>query len=129
MSKPSVRSAVTVAIAVLLFVAAAATTVAAQQSRPTAVRATKTVKAIGTSWSPTTTRLSAGGAIRWKAISGTHTATAYGGNWRFDRNLSAGDAVRHTFRHAGTFRFRCRIHSSLVSGRCSGMCGKVVVRS
>jgi plastocyanin len=120
---------VAAAAAAILIFAIATSAIATPQTPRTPGRDTKTVKAIGTSWSPTTVRISTGGSIRWKAVSGApHTVTAYGANWSFNRSLSNGDVVQHRFRHAGTFRFRCSIHSSLVNGVCSGMCGKVVVR-
>jgi plastocyanin len=125
-----VRSAVAAAAAAILIVALATSAVAEPQASRGPVRATKTVRAIGTAWTPTTVRISTGDAIRWRAISNApHTVTAYGGNWRFNKDLPAGAVERHVFRQTGTYRFRCRIHSSLVNGRCSGMCGKVVVRS
>ena len=128
MSTRTVRSTIAAAAAAILVAALATSAVAEPQASRGPVRATKTVKAIGTGWTPTTVRISTGDAIRWKAISNTHTVTAYGGNWHFDQNLPMGAVLRHTFRRAGTFRFRCRIHSTLVNGRCSGMCGRVVVR-
>lgn len=96
---------------------------------PDAGRATKIVRAIVAHWSPGTVRISPGDRIRWKGVSGTHTVTAYGRGWRFDRSLAQGATVGRTFRRAGVFRFRCVIHSALTDGRCSGMCGKVVVRT
>jgi plastocyanin len=97
--------------------------------RHTATRATKTVKGIVTHWSPTTVAISTRDTIKWKAVIGTHSVTAYGGNWRFNHDMLAGQAVHRIFRQAGTFRFRCTFHSTLTNGQCSGMCGKVVVRS
>ena len=95
----------------------------------TPTRDIKTVKAISTRWSPTAVRISTGDRIRWKAVSNNHTVTAYGGAWHLDESLASGGVRKHRFGRAGTFRFRCRIHSSLVNGACSGMCGKVVVRA
>ena len=112
-----------------LVVTAVAATGAAASGRQAPTRATKTVRAIVTHWSPTTVRISTGDVIKWKAVSGSHTVSAYGGNWAFNKDLSTGDVEDRTFRRAGTFRFRCMIHSTLVNGQCSGMCGKVVVRS
>lgn len=129
MSTRPVRSAAASAAAAILIVALATTAIAEAPPSRAHARATKTVRAVGTAWSPTIARISTADAIRWRAVSNSHTVTAYGGNWRFDHNLPMGTVVRHTFRRAGTFRFRCRIHSTLVNGRCAGMCGKVVVRS
>lgn len=100
----------------------------AHTSAHTPTRSTKIVKGIGAGqWSPSTVRISTGDSIRWKAVSNVHTVTAYGGNWHLNENLSVGSPVTFRFTRAGTYRFRCRFHSTLANGRCSGMCGKVVV--
>ncbi|MEP6973483.1 MAG: hypothetical protein ABI869_04985 [Actinomycetota bacterium] len=126
MSVRSIRSTLALSAASLLVVALVATAVAAPRAHaPT--RAVKIVKGVSTHWSPATVRISAGDTIKWKAISNTHTVTSYGANWRFNRSLAQGTAVSYRFKHAGTFRFRCTIHSTLSNGVCSGMCGKVVV--
>lgn len=127
MPTPRFRSALVVAA--LLAVSAVATTSAAAKDHQAPTRATKTVRAIVTHWSPTTVRISRGDTIKWKAVSGSHTVSAYRSNWTFNKDLSTGDVEDRTFRRTGTFRFRCRIHSTLANGQCSGMCGKVVVRS
>jgi plastocyanin len=112
-----------------LIVTVSTGTAAVAGGRATPARATKTVRAIVTHWSPTTVRISTGDVIKWRGVSGTHTVTAYGANWRFNKDLSTGDVEDRTFRRAGAFRFRCTFHSTLTDGHCSGMCGKVVVRS
>jgi plastocyanin len=127
MSVRSIRSTLALTAASLLVVALVATAVAAPQARHTPTRATKTVKGISTHWSPTIVRISVGDTIKWKAISNTHTVTSYGTNWHFNHSLPQGATMSHRFSHAGTFRFRCMIHSTLTNGVCSGMCGKVVV--
>lgn len=82
-----------------------------------------------TSWSPARVRVAPRTRIVWRATSGTHTVTSYGGGWTFDQRISAGadPTVSKLFRRTGTFRFRCRFHSSLFNGVCSGMCGRVRV--
>jgi plastocyanin len=112
-----------------LIVTVIAATAAVAQSRSTPGRATKTVRAVVTHWTPTTVRISTGDVIKWRGVSGTHTVTAYGANWSFNRDLSTGDVEDRKFRRAGTFKFRCMFHSTLTNGQCSGMCGKVVVTS
>jgi plastocyanin len=114
-----------VLVAFLILTVVAATGAVAKGRTPT--RATKTVKGIVTHWSPTTVRISTGDTIKWKAVSGTHTITAYGGNWHFNHDLAQGQVEDRHFTQAGTFKFRCMIHSTLTNGVCSGMCGKVVV--
>ena len=126
MSKRSICTSLVLAV-FLVVTAVAATGAIAKGHAPT--RATKTVRAIVTHWSPTIVRISTGDTIKWKAVSGTHTVTAYGGNWAFNHGLATGQVEDRRFRRAGTFRFRCTIHSTLTNGQCSGMCGKVVVRS
>ena len=112
-------------LAAFLIVIASTSAVAVGRDTPT--RATKTVRAIVSHWSPTTVSISTGDVIKWRGVSGTHTVSAYGGNWSFNKDLSTGDVEDRTFRHAGTFKFRCMFHSTLTNGQCSGMCGKVVV--
>ncbi len=115
------------ALVLAVCLAVLAVTGASAQGRVPA-RVTKTVRAISSQWSPTTVRIAPSDVIKWRAVSGSHTVSAYGGNWAFNRQLSTGDVERRTFRRAGTFRFRCQFHSTLSGGRCTGMCGKVVVR-
>lgn len=129
MSTAAPRRIASLATSVLLIVGSIGVAAAASGTGHALTRDTKTVKAISTHWSPTTVRISAGDRIRWKAVSNSHTVTAYGGGWHFDGSLASGQVLRHRFAHAGTFKFRCQFHSSLVNGVCSGMCGKVVVRS
>ncbi len=86
------------------------------------------VRGAGRSWSPATVTISRGGAVRWRATSGSHFVRAYGGNWTYAHSLPAGSTTpARTFNRAGTYRFYCTIHGSVVGGVCSGMCGKIVV--
>ena len=123
------RICTSLVLVVFLVVATVAVAGAATKGRSTPTRATKTVKGIVTHWSPTTVTISSGDTVKWKAVSGTHTVTAYGGNWSFNHSLPTGQVAHRVFSHAGTFRFRCTFHSTLTNGHCSGMCGKVVVRA
>lgn len=126
---PRRRFYTSLVLAVFLAMTAVTATGAVAKGRHSPARATKTVRAIVSHWSPTTVRISRADTIKWRGVSGSHTVTAYGGNWAFNRQLSTGSVQARTFRRAGIFRFRCTIHSSLTDGRCSGMCGKVIVRS
>ena len=123
MSRLSIRAAIASVTLALVVMASA---IAADGAE---ARATKEVRGVGTSWSPRVVRIARGSTIRWKAVSNSHTVTAYGGHWVFNRSLPDGSSVQHRFMKKGVFRFRCTIHSQLVSGRCQGMCGKVVVRA
>jgi plastocyanin len=82
-------------------------------------------------WEPTVRRIAKRDRIVWKNPTGTsHTVTAYGGRWSKNTLLSPGEKTAKRFRRAGVYKFRCTIagHSSLQSGQCSGMCGRVRVR-
>ena len=122
MSGVRIRTAIALVILALMLMTSA---VAAEGAE---ARATKVVRGVGTAWSPKVVRIKRGSTITWKAVSNTHTVTAYGGRWTFNRSLPDGSSVRHRFTKTGVFRFRCTIHSQLVNGKCQGMCGKVVVR-
>jgi plastocyanin len=78
-------------------------------------------------WPPHSVTISTGTRVVWKAVDTTHTVTAYRGDWSKNTTLAAGDTTHFTFRNAGTYKFRCTIHSSIVNGHCEGMCGKIVV--
>ena len=78
-------------------------------------------------WHPATVTISEGTRVTWRAVDVTHTVTAYGGNWSKNVTISAGEHTRKTFHNAGTFKFRCTIHSTLSGGNCTGMCGRVEV--
>jgi plastocyanin len=91
-----------------------------------------TIRALGSSyssphWAPTRVSIEEGWRIKWTARQLNHTVVAYGGNWTFRHNLPLGTSVTRRFADSGTYLFRCGIHSSVVNGRCEGMCGKIVV--
>ncbi len=75
---------------------------------------------------PKLAQIAEGTRVTWTAKKGMHTVTAYKG---FTKNvtLSQGESTSFRFRNTGVFKFRCRFHSVLSSGTCSGMCGKIVV--
>ena len=68
-----------------------------------------------------------GTKVVWRAVTGTHTVTAWKGAWRKSTTIVQGTSTSFIFRRVGVFRFRCLFHSTLVNGACRGMCGKVVV--
>jgi plastocyanin len=78
-------------------------------------------------WHPRSVTISSGTRVVWRAVDTTHTVTAYRGSWSKDTRIAAGSTTSFTFRNAGTYKYRCTIHSSIVNGRCDGMCGTVVV--
>ena len=83
----------------------------------------------GFRWRPRITEVARSSRVVWKAVDGSHTVTSYGGGWSKNTTLPEGQQTSFTFNSRGTFKFRCTIlfHSTLSSGTCSGMCGKVVV--
>jgi len=89
------------------------------------------VKGVSTSsgfqWKPKATTVSRGTKVTWKAITSSHTVTAYKGAWSKNTTINQGQSTSFIFNKAGTYKFRCRLHSHLTNGVCSGMCGKVVV--
>ncbi len=81
----------------------------------------------GFRWRPKVTDVAKGAKVTWKAVDGTHTVTAYTGNWNKNTTISQGQTTAFTFNNTGVYKFRCTLHSTLSNGTCSGMCGKVVV--
>jgi plastocyanin len=98
-----------------------------------AVDAAVVVKGVATTsgprWKPKAISIHKGTKVTWKAVSGTHTVSAYKGRWKKNTSLRKGGTTSFTFKRRGVFKYRCLIrgHSSLVNGVCSGMCGKVTV--
>lgn len=108
------RAAICACILVVSFMSAA-------QARPVVVRG------IATHWSPASVTVARGGIVKWRGVSKYHDVIAYGGNWSFHKSLPAGVTAQRRFTRAGTFRFRCTYHSTLIGTRCTGMCGSVRV--
>ena len=81
----------------------------------------------GYRWKPKAVTVAVDTKVVWTAVTGSHTVTAYKGKWKKSTTLAQGSSTSFTFAAAGVYKFRCRFHSTLVNGVCSGMCGKVVV--
>ena len=81
----------------------------------------------GFRWKPKITDVARGTKVVWRAVTGTHTVTAYSKNWSKNTTISAGQTTSRTFKSSGTYSFRCLFHSTLSNGVCTGMCGKIVV--
>ena len=81
----------------------------------------------GYAFRPKTLPVGVGTKVTWKAVAGFHNVTATSKNWAKSSSFSIGSPTSYTFKKAGTFRYRCTIHSSLASGTCAGQCGKVLV--
>jgi plastocyanin len=91
--------------------------------------ATSTVKATGQEkWDPSFKHIEPGGKIVWKNPTGkTHDVHSYRSDWNKSVILSPGERTSKTFKKEGVFRYRCKIHSSVSGGQCSGMCGTIHV--
>jgi plastocyanin len=81
----------------------------------------------GYRWRPKVVDIATGTKVTWKAVSGTHNVTSTSKNWSKSTSIGAGQTTSFTFQNAGTYRYRCTLHSTLSNGKCSGMCGKVLV--
>ena len=79
-------------------------------------------------WDPDFRHILKGDKIIWKNPTGIdHTVTAYRQNWDKNTRLDPDERTSKRFRKTGTFKYRCRIHSTLSDGECSGMCGEIHV--
>lgn len=80
-------------------------------------------------FSPVNKRVARGRVVRWVNNSGDlHSVTAYGRRWSKDSLVHGdGGSTRKRFRRIGVYRYRCKFHSELQSGECSGMCAAVRV--
>jgi len=83
----------------------------------------------GSKWSPRSVSILQGTRVTWKAINTSHNVKSIGANWSKKSSINIGEATSFTFANAGTYRFRCTLHStySSTTKKCTGMCGKVVV--
>ena len=89
----------------------------------------KSVSASDSAWNPVKTAVTRGARVIWKnPTSVTHDVVAYGGKWSFSKTIAPGQSVSYSFSNAGTFLFRCTLHSYVSGGVCHGMCGRIVVQ-
>jgi plastocyanin len=122
----------------------AAATIAAAIMVP-AGAATKTVEIPGRFFQPKKVTIFVGDTVRWiNRDDSKHTVTANTsarsqgesfdssnncpGNLLFDDCMDPGDTFSHTFRKAGTFTYRCKLHGSDTSFANCAMCGQVIVK-
>ena len=81
-------------------------------------------------WHPARRRIHRGDKVVWKNPTNfTHTVTAYSNNWDKNTVLNADERTSKIFHRKGVYKYRCTIHSTLVNGTCSGMCGRIRVRA
>jgi plastocyanin len=107
--------------------AVGAAVVAATVGQMTPAQAATTIQARCNYFSPKSVSVATGAKIVWKSACNSHTVTSYSSNWSKNTTLSEGQTTSRTFTSRGVFKFRCRFHSSVSNGACSGMCGSVKV--
>ena len=78
-------------------------------------------------YSPGTVSVAKGTKVVWKSVCMSHTVTSYTKNWSKNVVLAQGQTTSRTFKVKGVYKYRCRFHSKLSNGVCTGMCGKVRV--
>src|SRR5438477_403529 len=90
-----------------------------QRNEPTA-EAAVVIKGVSTTagfkWKPHAVSVTKGTKVVWKAVTGTHTVTAWKGRWSKSTTIRQGTSTSFIFRRNGIYRFRCLFHSTLVSG-------------
>ena len=90
---------------------------------PSPPPAPNTITIAGTSFNPATLTVSAGTTVTWNFQTGPHNVTFEDGVDNSD-NQSSGTHTRQ-FGTAGTYRFRCTIHSDNFT---TGMVGSITVQ-
>lgn len=81
-------------------------------------------------WHPKQKVAVKGDKVVWKnTTDATHTVTSYGRGWSKDNRVAAGEATSFVFNKTGTYKFRCKLHSTLEGSVCDGMCGGVKVNA
>jgi plastocyanin len=83
----------------------------------------------GCHWAPSFKKVAKGTKIVWKNPSGVfHNVKSFKGHWLPKRNLAPGAKIHKRLWKHGVYHFRCTLHSTLINGVCSGMCGKIKVK-
>jgi plastocyanin len=78
-------------------------------------------------WNKDFVTVSKGDRVVWKNPTGVnHTVTFYRGASK-DTTIGEGERTSKKFRKRGPYYYRCKLHSQLDDGECSGMCGHVHV--
>jgi plastocyanin len=107
--------------------AVGAAVVAAVMGQALPAQAATTITAKCNFYSPKSVTVSKGTKVIWKSGCRSHTVTSNSSNWAKNTTLGAGQTTSRVFSATGTYKFRCRFHSSVSGGVCSGMCGTVKV--
>ncbi|HVH53676.1 MAG TPA: plastocyanin/azurin family copper-binding protein [Actinomycetota bacterium] len=104
---------------IVLLVGLPPTVVGADQrstSRPeVATLVVQRVRIVNFAFRPRSLTISAGTKVRWVVREGTHSTTSNTGLWN-SGVLSQGEAFGRIFRKAGTFKYHCSVHPSLMRG-------------
>lgn len=80
-------------------------------------------------WSPKSMTVAKRSKVVWKNPSDErHNVVSYKGPWSKSSDLPSGGRTSQTFKKAGTYKYRCSLHSKMDDGKCEGMCGSVTVR-
>jgi plastocyanin len=88
-----------------------------RSASPLAATSVKAVKIINFAFKPRAITIAKGTRVRWtNAGSVSHTATSNKGLWD-SGVLAPGAAFGRVFRKAGTFKYHCTIHPTLMHGK------------
>lgn len=100
---------------------------------PPSLGDTTRIKAVrqddGYVWNKDFVSVSKGDKVVWTNPTGVaHTVTFYKGPGADkDTRIGEGERTSKTFRRKGAYYYRCKLHSELEDGECTGMCGHVHV--
>jgi plastocyanin len=87
------------------------------RASPQAATSVKGVKIINFAFKPKTITIAKGTKVKWtNGGSVAHTSTSNTGLWDSGA-LAPGAAFAHVFKKAGTFKYRCTIHPTLMHGK------------
>src|SRR6476619_7870747 len=75
----------------------------------------------GFRWKPHAVSVAKGTKVVWRAVTGTHTVTAWQGAWRKSTTIAQGTSTAFIFRRVGVCRFRCLFHPALANEGCRGV--------
>jgi plastocyanin len=73
------------------------------------------VRMVNFAFRPRRLTISKGTKVRWVNREGTHSSTSNTGLWD-SGVLSQGEAFGRVFRRAGTFKYHCSVHPSIMRG-------------
>ena len=73
---------------------------------------TNAISIEGMKFSPSLTTISKGTTVTWTLTNGTHTVVSDDGLFT-SGSISSGGTFQHTFDTAGTFTYKCGIHSAM----------------